>query len=327
MTLSSKTHPLHLLNIGMISHSSWTRILFGVIILVGMFFSASNQGDAAIQADQSITNAFLWKFRNVDDPMLFNYMGDRSLRLDSSNNPHIAFGGDHLYYASYDGSNWTFETVDPSDGVGLFTSLALDSQNKPHITYYDTIHGALKYAFYDGAGWNIITLDGYALSGEENPTNLDASPDTSSRYVGDREWRSFPSGLPGEGISPDAISPITDLTGYGLYSSIAIDAAGNIHISYYDSVNGNLKYAHTLLDSWIIQTIDFTGDVGLYSSLAVNSSGFGQISYYDKTNGNLKFAYLQWYQLGRTNSRQQRGYRSVYLNCIRAKPETCHQLL
>lgn len=29
----------------------------------------------------------------------------------------------------------------------------------------------------------------------------------------------------------------------GLNSSIAIDSENNIHISYYDSTNGNLKYA------------------------------------------------------------------------------------
>jgi hypothetical protein len=276
----------------MIRRFSWVRIIFGVIILLGMIYPASNLVDAATQADQDITNVNLWKYQSVDDPMLFNYMGDRSLRLDSDNNPHIAFGGDHLYYASYDGSNWTFETVDPAVGVGFFTSLALDSQDRPHITYYDTVHGALKYAFFDSVGWNITTLDAYALSANENSANLDASSDASACFVGDRDWRSFPSGLPGEDLGPDAISPHIDLVGYGLYSSIAIDAAGNIHISYYDSVNGNLKYAHTLLNSWIIQTIDFNGDVGAYSSLAVNSSGYGQISYYDKTNGNLKFAHF-----------------------------------
>jgi hypothetical protein len=111
-----------------------------------------------------------------------------------------------------------------------------------------------------------------------------------NRYVGDRDWRSSPTGLPGEGNSTEAISPISDLIGYGLYNSIAIDSLGDIHISYYDSVNGNLKYARTTLGSWSFQTVDFSGDVGLYSSIAVNSSGFPQISYYDKTNGNLKFA-------------------------------------
>jgi hypothetical protein len=62
----------------------------------------------------------------VDSAMLFSAMGDHSMRLDSQNNPHIAFGGDHLYYASYNGSTWELETVDDLKGVGFFTSLFID---------------------------------------------------------------------------------------------------------------------------------------------------------------------------------------------------------
>src|SRR4030042_3712719 len=290
MAFPSKIHQLYKSKLWVNAHSIYFRFLFSLIILIAMVYPATNSVAAATLSDQSVNENFAWTPQSVDTPMLFNYMGDRSLRMDTANHPHIAFGGDHLYYAYHDGLNWNFETVDPSDGVGLFASLALDSSKQPHISHYETIQGALKYAYYDGADWVITTLDKYALSAEDDINTPDTVLGTSNRYVGERQWRSFPTGLPGDSIDPNAISPISDLIGYGLYNSIAIDAAGNLHISYYDSVNGNIKYAHTPNGSWSISTVDFNGDVGSYSSLAVNSSGFPQISYYDKTNGNLKYA-------------------------------------
>jgi hypothetical protein len=35
-----------------------------------------------------------------------------SFALDSSDRPHIAYGGDHLYYAYFDGTQWQYEVVD-----------------------------------------------------------------------------------------------------------------------------------------------------------------------------------------------------------------------
>jgi hypothetical protein len=122
---------------------------------------------AALSDNQSGIEKFLWDSQDADGPMLFNYMSDRSLRLDNANHPHIAFGGDHLYYAYHDGANWNFDYVDEADGVGLFASLALDAAGLPHISYYDSIHGALKYAYYNGADWVSTTLDQCAIYGEE----------------------------------------------------------------------------------------------------------------------------------------------------------------
>ncbi|MDH7486327.1 MAG: carboxypeptidase regulatory-like domain-containing protein, partial [Anaerolineae bacterium] len=80
-------------------------------------------------------------------------MTNRSLRLDTSGHPHIAYGGDHLYYAWHDGAAWHLETVDPSPGVGRYASLGLDGAGFPHISYHDGVHGSLKYARWTGSTW------------------------------------------------------------------------------------------------------------------------------------------------------------------------------
>ncbi|MDO9036419.1 MAG: hypothetical protein Q7U51_14605, partial [Methanoregula sp.] len=108
----------------------------------------------------------------------------------------------------------------------------------------------------------------------------------------------------------------------GQYSSVALDAAGNPAISYYDQTYGDLKYASWDGSKWVITTVDCskseppkknwwsfwdrpydrtkdreyiscfhgTGKVGKYSSLAFDGSGKPRISYYDESKGDLKYA-------------------------------------
>ncbi|MBD3400862.1 MAG: hypothetical protein GF399_11115, partial [Candidatus Coatesbacteria bacterium] len=63
------------------------------------------------------------------------------------------------------------------------------------------------------------------------------------------------------------------------YSSLVLDSSGNPHISYFDSTNYDLKYAAWNGASWVIETVDSTGDVGRYTSLALDSYGSPSISY------------------------------------------------
>ncbi len=54
---------------------------------------------------------------------------------------------------------WSLETVD-SIGYGQgYTSIALDTNGYPHISYYNGGYGELKYAKWTGSGWNIETVD------------------------------------------------------------------------------------------------------------------------------------------------------------------------
>ncbi|MBN1537971.1 MAG: hypothetical protein JW908_14625 [Anaerolineales bacterium] len=127
---------------------------------------------------------------------------------------------------------------------------------------------------------------------------------------------------------------IVDSSPYvGQYTSMVInsDINGNVHyhISYYDMVNGNLKYAHKIRGgAWTIQIVDdglsttmaaagepvfietqiqpqidvngisainsptepTSGVVGKYSSLAIDSDLNPHIAYYDSDNRKLKYA-------------------------------------
>ena len=78
-----------------------------------------------------------------------------------------------------------------------------------------------------------------------------------------------------------------------MYTSLATDASGKVHISYYDYDNSNLKYATNASGAWVTTTVDSDGVVGLYTSIAVDSSDMvhiSYISYYDYDNYDLKYA-------------------------------------
>src|SRR5437667_55015 len=80
----------------------------------------------------------------------------------------------------------------------------------------------------------------------------------------------------------------------GVYTSLAVDASGRVHVSYYDETNGDLKYATcaascTTAANWQSVAVDQSGFVGPYTSLGVDGSGRVHVSYHDGTNGDLKY--------------------------------------
>lgn len=91
----------------------------------------------------------------------------------------------------------------------------------------------------------------------------------------------------------DAIQTVESSNDVGQYSSLSLDAANLIYISFYDATNGNLRFiqstnaAGTLWNPAI--AIDSTGNVGLFTSIGMSGTNV-VISYYDLTNTHLKSA-------------------------------------
>ena len=123
-----------------------------------------------------ITNvsADTWKTEFVDtSEKYFAYFYPRSIAVDASDHPHIAYGESHLYYAYYDGSKWHYETVDSSPGVGVHAALALDTAGKAYISYRDSTNGDLKYATNESGTWATTTVDSEGSVGSYSSIALD----------------------------------------------------------------------------------------------------------------------------------------------------------
>ena len=106
-----------------------------------------------------------WVVHDVDHPGHDGW--DNNLSIDSKGLPHTVsidpsqFGSQSgVEYATFDGESWSVEEVGSGPVPYEFgTGIALDSQNRPHVVWFDDSAKDLKYAIKDGGVWNISTVD------------------------------------------------------------------------------------------------------------------------------------------------------------------------
>jgi hypothetical protein len=181
-------------------------------------------------------------------------------------------------------------TID-SEGEVLHSSIAIDSNNKVHISYRK--YGSLKYATNASGAWVTSTI---ALGGRCTSIAIDSNNKVHIIYYSTSTYSyylKYATNASGSWVTStiDWRTGSTYITG-GSSSSIAIDSNNKVHISYQDLPieTLDLKYATDASGSWVTSTIDSVGSVGEYSSIAIDSNNKVHISYQDGTNGDLKYA-------------------------------------
>jgi len=200
----------------------------------------------------------------------------------------MAYGGNHLYYAHFDGIEWQYETVDKSSDVGEYASIAIASNNKVHISYYDSTNGDLKYATNVSGAWVTSTIDsGPAWVGYCTSIAIDSNNDVHiSYYDYTNVDLKYATNVSGAWVT----STIDSEGSVGWDTSIAIDSNNKVHISYRDITYDDLKYATNASGAWVTSTIDSEVNMVWYTSIAIDSNNKVHISYYDSTNRDLRYA-------------------------------------
>jgi PKD repeat protein len=219
-----------------------------------------------------------WEIQIVDNE---GYVGSHtSIVLDSLDRPHISYFDDDqnaLKYARWTGSSWSMETVDPNGGQ--HTSIALDENNNPHIAYHVEEGNIVNYAKKTGSFWDLKGVDfgsfcSLTLDGNDVPHISYVSEDALKYTTLDESsWN----------------SKIVDSTGiidYG--TSIALDAGGFPHISYFDKTRKCIKYSYWNGDQWSMEIVRNQVWESSDPSIVLDSDGDPHISF--SSYGTLNYA-------------------------------------
>jgi hypothetical protein len=195
-------------------------------------------------------------------------------------------------------TTWELETVDDStDIVGWYTSIALDSADRVHISYQNNSQVDLMYATNALGFWSYGTAESTGLVGIVTSIALDSSDKAHVTHYDATDDELLHS----TNATGSWVSETIDSNGNaGGYSSIAIDPSDDMHVSYIDLAGDDLKYATTSGVSpgtgnctdadWDCETVDSSTNNYQLTSIALDSGGWAHIVYYDSTDNDLEYA-------------------------------------
>jgi hypothetical protein len=215
-----------------------------------------------------------------------------SIALDENGHAHISFAAKYphtvLRYAEWTGVDWSIETVDPTEGFGGESSVALDSSGNPHIAYVG--NSSLKYAKWTGSEWSIETVDSSGNVGWF-PSIVINSKDLPRISYHDRMYDDLKYA---KWTGSEWLKETVDATQeVGEWTSLALGDDDFPHISYYDVSNEDLKYAKWTGSEWLKEVVDAYGRMGWFSSIALDASNNPHISYQGKID-HRHLKYAEW---------------------------------
>ena len=176
---------------------------------------------------------------------------------------------------------WTILTMESAGSVGSNSAIAVDSNEKVHISYIDLTNGKLKYktnASGEWITWTIGSASDYATS-----IAIDASGKCHIVYDDNGDLKYATNAASAGGLT----TLIEAKAWSGMFGShdIALDSNGNPHISFFRG-SGLLKYATrdsgVFTTSVVMSSANDSGNLPAYSSsIGVDSNNKIHISFYD----------------------------------------------
>lgn len=234
--------------------SGWQSELIDEAVSSNQFVSIDLDGNdfphIVFKGEGSILNYVYRNEMNWFIESLADEGSNVSMKLDRYGYPHVCYSSQgNLVYGFRDESGWHFDTVDDSKDVET-TSLALDEQDMPHISYcivsssqrITEMSYSLNYAYKENDTWyfEIIDDNGYECLDEKNHIlAVDSSGAPVVGYVRktiESNWTLLFAHQTASGWMTETVnSPASRI-------SMALDSDDNPHFSYYDPVEKVLMY-------------------------------------------------------------------------------------
>ncbi|MCA9952674.1 MAG: hypothetical protein KDE48_23655, partial [Anaerolineales bacterium] len=229
-----------------------------------------------------------------------------SLALKSNSEPVISYFDDtanDLMIAVCANLGCSAHTLNIVSGIlnvdtGKYSSLALNSSDKPIISFYSDLITGLILANCDDTLCSppapVTTVDNSANVGWQTSIVLNKDEHAVISYYDVTNFDLKLAICNDAACSNPTIRIVDNGDGVGATSSIALNSNGFPVISYYDSNNTALKVAvcpNATCTTPTLTTVDNTGFVGLYTSIALNKFDHPIISYRDTNNSALKVAF------------------------------------
>lgn len=204
---------------------------------------------------------------------------------------HLSFGDTlpgNLYYGERTAVGWRlWAGIAGTTGPASYSSIAVTSAGRPHISYRDSSSAALRHAWVAGEWWTETVAGGpsshvslrYDSQGRPRACFYDAT--NQDLIYGTRN---------AEGWVLEAVDTEWDV---GEYCSLVLDDQDRPHISYYYGTESDLRYAYKDEGGWHIEDVQASPSsiAGKWSSLALDASGYPHIAYYQETYLWLRYSY------------------------------------
>lgn len=271
----------------------------------------------------------------VIDPELL--LTRTSIHLSDSGEVHIAQFSLNieasrmgLHYGVRNDTGWDFERIDSGDVWIPGTSIALDSQGSPTISYRDDnrgfllakdlgsdwgisliteeIIGSYSSLIYDLKGHPALSI--YSDAGDEIQSysrsmgnwvvhSIDDSDNTPNSIFADTQGYLHVVYCIGDALMYGnnaggvwGAELVDSNVTLGSDRSLTIDGDGNAHVVYSRQFGDTLPvYATNKTGSWITTTLDSTGQAGRNTSIVLDEQGFIHVSYQSIVAGNNQLRY------------------------------------